>query len=105
MNIKIYLYLIKEPNRFKIGYTKNPKQRFRVYKEHNTKLKVSGIFEVPNKDFESLVHLELLKNNYKRCLTYKEWFEGDVSNHQIENIIKKFEERQHLFITKPNITN
>ena len=52
MNNKQYLYLIEDDNRFKIGYSKNPKKRYLDYKLHNPTFVFKGIFqiqgEIPN---------------------------------------------------------
>lgn len=84
----MYLYLITEPNRFKVGYTSNYKKRFSSYKTHNLTAKVSGIFKIPNKKYEKIIHLELLRK-FKRCNNSKEWFEGTITNNELQLLIDK----------------
>jgi len=96
----MHLYLIKEPNRFKVGYTSNYKKRFSSYKTHNLTAKVSGIFKIVDKKCEKAVHYELLKYNYKKCLNSKEWFEGDITNNEVQEMVNKINE---YFKTKNNL--
>jgi len=96
---KHYLYLVrnKENILFKIGYTsqQNPRKRIRQYISHNPDIKVSGYWEVPNKNFDIYVQNELKKLWYKSCLVkgQKEWFEGIIENKELEEIIERFKKR------------
>lgn len=87
---KQYLYLVTEDDKFKIGITSNPKARNAQYKVHNLNYKFHGIFEVPDKKIEKSIHYSLLKKGYKRCKSYKEWFEGSFSLFLLQEEIKDY---------------
>ena len=44
-----YLYLIKTAEAFKVGYTTDPKKRFKMYKTHNPSQSLEGLIEVVDK--------------------------------------------------------
>lgn len=90
---KIYLYLITDNNKFKIGITSNPKRRNQNYKEHNTNYTFQGIFEVKNKQIEKSIHMSLLKKGFIRCHSYKEWFLGKFTLKDLENEINEYNKR------------
>lgn len=96
---KHYIYLVKnkENTKFKIGYTsqKNPKIRIKHYITHNPDVSISGYWEVPNKKFDIYIQTELKKLWYKPCIRkgQKEWFDGNIENKDIEDIIEKFKKR------------
>jgi len=96
---KHFLYLVKNKTntRFKIGYTftKDPKIRLRQYVSHNPDTEMHGWWEVKNKTYEQLIHLEILKMGFPKVLLkgQQEWFEGNIFSFEIKNIINKFEER------------
>lgn len=95
-----YLYLISSDNRFKIGITKDFKKRNYQYKVHNTNYRFEGIFEVDRKEIEKSIHMSLLKKGYRRCLSYKEWFEGTFSLKDLEKEIKDCLERLRVLGVK-----
>jgi hypothetical protein len=78
-----YLYLVrqKDGSKFKIGYTINPRSRAKNYQTHSIDVEYIGHIEVSDKKYEKLSHYELLKCNYKKCITQgkTEWFEGNFS--------------------------
>jgi gamma-glutamyltranspeptidase len=97
---KHYLYLIhnKGYTKSKVGYTfsKNPLNRLKQYITHNPEINIDlrNIFEVPEKVFEKLVQMGLLKK-YKKVKTkgQKEWYEGNITKNEVKNIIADIEER------------
>ena len=89
-----YIYLITDKDRFKIGFTTNPKKRNSEYKVHNLDYKFEGVFKVDDKEAEKSIHMSLLKQGFTRCLSYKEWFEGNLSLKKLEQEIKDYYSRK-----------
>lgn len=95
-----YIYLIQDDSNFKVGYSKDPKRRFRAYVTHNTNIRMLGIYPVESKDIEKLIHMELLKNNYRRAFDKKrkklskEWFEGSITSFEFQKILDNFLKRR-----------
>jgi len=77
-----YVYLVKSKDntKFKIGTTINPRARSKQYQTHSLDVVYIGHIEVPEKRYEKLCHYELLKSNFKKCITQgsTEWFQGDL---------------------------
>ena len=78
-----YVYLVRsrDNTKFKIGTTINPRARAKQYQTHSLDVEYIAHIEVPDKKYEKLCHYELLKSNYKKCITQgsTEWFEGTIN--------------------------
>jgi len=88
-----YLYLVRQRDgsKFKVGYTTNPRSRAKNYQTHSLDVEYICHIEVPSKKYEKLVHYELLKWNYKKCITQgkTEWFEGYMMIKTFTELIEK----------------
>ncbi|OQB40858.1 MAG: T5orf172 domain protein [candidate division CPR1 bacterium ADurb.Bin160] len=87
-----YLYLVRSKNndKFKIGYTINPRSRAKNYQTHSLDVEFIGYKEIPDKKYEKLCHYELLKRQYKKCVTQgkTEWFEGHINLKEFLDLIQ-----------------
>ena len=94
---KHYLYLLvnEEQNIWKLGYTTNPRQRLKSYITHNPLIKVIGIFDIPNKDYERKVNKELSHKGlggYSKMPGQKEWRIAPIPfSVEVINIIDRME--------------
>lgn len=99
-----YLYLVrqKDNSKFKIGYTTNPKQRYHHYKTHSLDVEIICYKEIPDKKLEKLVEYELLKNNFKKCISkqYTEWFEGYIDYTYFNTLLDKVISSHISYINK-----
>ncbi len=90
--MKHYLYLIKtsDKSKFKIGYTSNPKKRYKTYKTHNPDFIFECYYEVPSKKHETMVHNQLKVKHYDKIQIlngWQEWFEGEITNKEFKDLI------------------
>jgi len=96
---KHYIYLVKNENetKFKCGYTSNPRNRAGNYITHDPTSNFIGYMEIPNKNFEKLIHMELKKRWYRPVnLNIKkktEWFEGNLNLRELYDIIKSVKDQ------------
>ena len=56
------IYIIYDVNKFKVGFTTNPKRRFAHYKTHNPTAKVQAVLNIEDKDLDNMFD-KLLKVN------------------------------------------
>jgi len=88
-----YVYLVKarDNSKFKIGFTTHPRARAKQYQTHSLDVEYIAHIEVPEKRYEKLVHWELLKNNFRKCITQcsTEWFEGCIDYMYFYTLVNK----------------
>ena len=84
-----YLYLVADGDRFKVGYSKHPRKRWRQYRTHNVNALIKGIYAVKDMEMERYVFYELVKLGYVRCNRYPrdEWFRGEISINRLQWVV------------------
>ena len=78
-----YLYIIKNENLYKVGYSSNFKNRIKNYKVHLGKVDVILLYKT-NKAFE--IEAEFHKKQFDEIGVNSEWYE--FSKSQLENAIR-----------------
>jgi hypothetical protein len=89
-----YLYLLKTAEAFKVGYTTNPKNRWKVYKTHNPSQTLEGLVEVVHKKVEKAVHVSILRQGYRKFPQQREWFLGSLA---LEDFTKLVEDENNYY--------
>jgi hypothetical protein len=83
-----YLYIIKNGNLFKVGYSSNFKNRIKNYKVHLGKVDVILLYKT-DKAFE--IEAEFHQNQLDALGVNSEWYE--FSESQLENAIRYFTQK------------
>jgi len=93
---EMYIYLVVDRDRFKVGYSKDPHARIKHYKTHSSYVSMVGIFKVVSKEVEKSVRAELLKLGYDKCNRYPrdEWFKGEISVNRLQWVLDCLEAKR-----------
>jgi predicted GIY-YIG superfamily endonuclease len=83
-----YLYIIKNGNLYKVGYSSNFKNRIKNYKAHLGKVDVILLYKT-NRAFE--IEAEFHQNQLDALGVNSEWYE--FSESQLENAIRYFTQK------------